>query len=334
MGSQEGAGTHALIRRAEALRASETDLAFDPTEPRGPDGRWVKSPLSKIKHLLGSLAREDTPLPGMEDWKPKQAWHDNPSHVKLNDKDYSLDDAVKVVGDAYQWPDMDRVGGDGSDTFKSSAHQQHKAQIVAKAWDAEIDGNSPTEQQYAASLWEQYQSPSYYHRIQEVLRTGKSKPGDPGYAVVGSTTKHVFEEGGFTTEAPMTVYRALKSKDIDWTKKLTPGTTFTDKGIVSTTAHPRFAEGWLGINADSFDPSEGPRPRDVHENDVVVELRLPTGQRIVGGDPGFCETMLPPGTKFRIVSSTVKESRPVNPLGGEEEAPFRYTHIVAKVVPQ
>lgn len=260
--------------------------------------------------------------------------------VQLNGQNYDLDAAAKLVAQAYDWHNRDKEGAVKAD--KPSVYQQNKAQIAAKSWATAVTGDSPDDDQYASSLWDEYQNPGLYGKINGVLR-GTSKPerGDPSKADLAKYVNAMFVKGGWTTTEPMTVFRALKSARAstfepgddsgtqNWSTQLSAGTTFTDMGIVSGTAHSKFARGWLEHGAQG-----GAASRTVTKDDVVVELRLPAGQRIMGGDPQFIETMLPPGTTFKVVSKTVKEDvLAVSPLDHTKEK-VTYTHVVAEVVPE
>lgn len=246
------------------------------------------------------------------------AYPPNPMTVSLNNEDVPLDRAVSMVGGAYGWPTRDSLGSSEGDA--PSIKQQDKAQIVARVWYSTTDTK-------ASALWQEYQSPQVYGRINAILRGGKPQKGEPSRAQLQKHAKAMFEGGGYTTTEPMTVYRALKSNIADgqdWAKQLKPGTTFTDQGLVSTTAHSKFSEGWL------MGDSEGNDSRLPAQHDVVVELHLPTGTRIVGGDPQFIETMLPPGTSFKVKSAEQVTSPAVNPLD-DRPADLTYTHVVAEV---
>lgn len=303
-------------------RLKETDLAFNPHELRGPDGEWVASPESAVKAVVkeAKYGPGKHRLPGTK----KRAKAD--IRVKISGKNITLTKAVKVVGDAYLWDQRDAQGGDPADA--PSIHEQNRAQVVAKCWNSSVSGESPDDEQYAASLWEQYQSPSLYTKINAVLRSGKKQESDdPDPKDLRRYVDVMFAKGGYDVEKPTTVYRALKSGDIDWAEKLKPGTTFSDSGLISTTAHSKFSRGWLlGDETGQMDRKEQP-------NDVVMEIHLPTGHRIVGGDPQFIETMLAPGTTFKITSSEKKTGSTANPLGGDVGPPLTYTHVVAEVAP-
>ena len=262
----------------------------------------------------------------------------NPLTVTLNGIDVSMNRARAMVADAYGWKDRDKEGAVlGLPGTAESIEQQDKAQIVARNWYSTTSGEDPEDEQYAASLWEQYQSPDVYGKINNLLRGGKPDPDDPPADDVRRYADMMFDRGGWTTEKPIRVYRALKSKRAssfepgddtgteDWAAKLQPGVVFSDSGIVSTTAHMRFSQGWL------MGAHDGSDTREPQRNDVVVEIRVPKGQRIVGGDPQFIETMLPPDTRLRVVEAYPLEAKAVNPLDHTHKT-FVYTHVIAEVV--
>lgn len=245
-------------------------------------------------------------------------------HPELTGKPPSYAQAAKE----YDWAEMDAQGGDPKDA--ASLHMEHEAQITSEFWHDTLPNDAPAVDQYAKSLWEAYQNPQSYASINTMLRTGKKTPDSN--TTVGNLRRYVakmFEDAGTTTKEPMTLYRAIRSSDQpghNWAEIFKPGTVFTDKGIMSCTAHRRFAQGWL--NNDPVGNEED----NAKPNDVVLEIRTPAGQRIVGGSKQFIETMLPPGTKLRIISNEQRTAKePYNPLGALAEDPFTYTHVVAEV---
>jgi hypothetical protein len=303
---------------------ADIDLAFNPHEKRDAHGEWTRGG-KVLKAADASLLS-----PAYEgQMKPKRAGAVN--------KKLPGEPSYADVAEAYGWQERDAGGSDGKPATTQAIHQQGLAQIHAKTWESDVGMDAPDDEQYAASLWQQYQSPSLYSQINETLRENRQvsvkgakgpKPDDMR-RYVGV----MFDKGGYTTTAPMTVYRALKTDPgpIDWKKKLTPGSTFTDAGLVSTTAQPNFAQGWLRLDHDG---GSG-RPED--EDDVVMEVHLPKGTRIVGGDPQFVETMLKPDSKFKIISSETRTAtKSLSPIDGESRGinkPFTYTHVIAEVQP-
>jgi hypothetical protein len=309
--------------RDSLLDALAIDLAFDPAERRDSKGRWTDGGASegfdvaKIKAAAAKSGVDVNSLMALLD--PDDLSYSAPKKPTYAEESAEMD-----------WANMDASGGLPSD--KASMRQEHKAQIEAQFWHDNIDGESPEDDQYAASLWEQYQNPSIYSDINKTLRDEKQVEGGPTPEQLQKAAKDMFAKAGVTIKKPMTVYRALRSKrgdgaSRDWAKELQPGTVFSDKGIISTTAHGRFAQGWLGLSP------KGEQKGIEDPSDVIVEIRLPKGQRIVGGSTQFIETMLPPGTSFKITSSEKRRAEaPRNPLGDYAMDPFDYTHVVAEVV--
>ena len=291
-----------------------TDLSYDPSQRRNAAGEWTKTGgiPADIQGLLND--RNEASLADMID-----------SPAALVEPTYD------EVADSYGWAARDAHGSDETPVMMQSIHQQGEAQIKARTWysDESRDATQVTDaEKYAKGLWNQYQNPGLYGAINNVLRTGKTDSQGVSLKRLAPIVKAVFDNAGMKTTAPMVAYRAIRSSDkVDWSKVFKPGTTFTDKGIVSATAHNRFAEGWLALSSDGSE-SDAQKP-----NDVVMEIRVPKGQVIVGGDPQFIETMLPPGTKMKIISSEqVKAKHPRNPIGdGKNLSPFTYTHVVAEV---
>lgn len=318
----------AYVKRLRAMRAwreqqqqSGDELAGADNGPLSDAQRYQRvDAQAKIAEQYAKDHPDTSTSPGVK--------RGNPETVPLNGRQVPLDKAVKMVSDAYGWDQRDKVAGVGPLGEKSSVLQQDKAQIVARSWYEQTLADEDSTK--AQGLWQEYQSPEQYSHIQYILRTGQRDSEYPGTdpAEMKKIAALMFDKGGYTTERPMTVFRALKSdaNTPDWAEKFKPGTEFSDKGIISTTAHLRFSEGWLTNDA------KGRHNRTPGPEDVVVEIRLPKGQRIVGGDPQFIETMLPPGTRMKVVSANETGAEPVNPLGGERGTPFQYTHVVAEVI--
>lgn len=232
----------------------------------------------------------------------------------------------------YDWDAMDKSGGFPEDA--RSMHEEHVAQTNAEFWHDTLPEDAPDEEHYARSLWEQYQNPDLYGYINRTLREGvKIQEPDmdgPSPEDLRHYVGVMFDKAGTTTDVPMTLYRAIRSSDEpghDWASNFKPGSTFTDKGIMSCTAHGKFAQGWLAL-----DP-HGKEVDAEKPNDVVLEIHAPAGQRIVGGSAQFIESMLPPDTTLKIISNEKRTAKtPRNPLGDFGLDPFDYTHVVAEVV--
>lgn len=210
---------------------------------------------------------------------------------------------------------------------KRSQALQHHSQVKAESWYTTVASNT-----MPGAFWLAYQDPDDYGSINRVLRTGVAERGQTK-AHLTSLAKEMFKEAGTKTTQPIVVYRALRSQQdgdrTDWSKKLTVGSTFEDDGMVSTTAQPDFAQGWLMISGKN--QSDPALPSNTQKNDVVMEVRVPSGKTVVGGTTQFIETMLPPGSKFKIVASAQRTAKPADPLSGDPAAPFTYTHVIAEL---
>lgn len=307
------------------------DLAFDPHQPRDPHtGEWTDTHVlhpsqASLLKQFGTPTRAATPNVETE-----------PEHGFIPDDDNG----------------MPGVGPGEQDSVK----QQEMAQRHAERWqeDAftrmggeEVAGNEDSEGG-AAVAWCTYQMPMYYSQMNNVLRSGKGKADiafgnddvlfTADYTLTQSLVKQFFQKGGTTTTKPMTVYRALRTTGkpnakgrINWAETLKPGTTFEEKGISSSTAFKRLAQGWLGLSGSA---SAREDTKTLPIDDVVLEVHVPVGSRIVGGTSGFIETMLPPGTKYKITGwKRVRTPNAVNPLTsmplGE---PITYTHVTAEAI--
>lgn len=232
----------------------------------------------------------------------------------------------------YDWAEMDKSGGFPEDA--ASMHAEHDAQITSEFWHDTLPESAPDEEHYARSLWEQYQNPDLYGYINRTLRDNVAiqEPGmdGPSPEDLRRYVGVMFDKAGTTLKQPMTLYRAIRSSDQpghDWASNFKVGSTFTDKGIMSCTAHGKFAQGWLAL-----DP-HGKEVDAEKSNDVVLEIHAPKGQRVVGGSAQFIETMLPPDTTLKIISNERRQATtPRNPLGDFGLDPFYYTHVVAEVV--
>lgn len=189
----------------------------------------------------------------------------------------------------------------------------------------------------AAALWSEYQMPEHYGKISASLREGTPVDGFESDTVREMANVLFNSPAAYAVPQDIVLYRALKGKrsgmpqDTDWTKVLTVGAVFEDKGIVSTTALPESSEGWLYLEHDGY------LGREVQLDDVIMEIRVPAGTKVVGGNTFFIETMLAPGTKFRVLSSEVRRTKPEDPLSSTwprgEMPPAPYTHVVVELVP-
>ena len=280
---------------------------------------YVHVPGGKLKPVARPATPQEPVTPTRSKWPP------NPQKLNVGGQTVKFDDLTGMLGKLYAWDSMERDGAAKGD--HPSVVEQERAQTVAAVW-----STAPARaDEVAAQVWGDYQSPNNYGDINSELRTGEpvysSNPGKIREAV-----GRMFTKGGYTTEKPTTLFRALKSNDgpkraatyHDWSQELKPGSTFTDNGIVSTTAHSKFAQGWL------MNDAQGAQTGRQNPHDVVLEIRVPQGTRVVGGNPEFIETMLPPGSKFKIVSSETRQSAAIDPLT-RAKAQFPYTHVVAEL---
>lgn len=310
------------------------DLAFDPHQPRDTKGRWTDTGLDPTGDLPGvaplgpAAPLSDLDMQSLEDYVNNSA-----STNEIGDPFPKQPPTYAVVADYYEWADRDRTGSDKTPAMVTSIREQGNAQIAAKVWYSNVPDSASSTEKQGAGTWEQYQDPAIYGKINQTLRAKKDLWG-PSYKIVKASVDAMFAKGGYTTQAPMQIYRALRSSNQeqatgvpDWAQKLQPGTVFQEDGIVSATAHNRFAQGWLALDAKGNEV-DAEKP-----DDVVLEIHVPKGTRIVGGDPQFIETMLPPGTKMKIISSEVRTaSKAVSPLSNDKLPSFQYTHVKAEVV--
>lgn len=329
-----------------------------PGQPGGP-GRFEVG--LAVKHDVTHELRIPKGLPHAGEWTDRP----NPATFALNGMNADPDTALDLVGDTFSWDKMDKQLARKADL--PSVRTQHLAQIRAKSWASQHEApqdiadvasgmaaqysaiygdnytppRAPQGDDYAALFWAQYQNPQDYQQINHALRT----PGAQDNAWVNgqipqtedqvrSDVDRAFAEGGWTTTEPTTLYRALKTESggPNWAQTLKPGVTFTDTGMVSTTAHSKAAQGWLYNNAD------GSALRERTDDDVVMKIITPTGTRVLGGDPQFIETMLKPGSRFKVLSAEKKAMHgAVNPLGGgtisvADQAKAAYTEVTVELL--
>lgn len=235
-------------------------------------------------------------------------------------------------------PNGEWIRGSADGALRTDSEQiQRKAQHTAQAWyDADPEGHDGDPATDPRSLWSAYQNPRQYQAINAVLRGNHDVQDAPPRAELAKTVDRMFDEGGTTTAKPMVLWRALRvDGGTDWAEKMKPGTTFTDTGIVSTTAQGNLAEGWLGVGADGepdFHMEDGHAVMNVDPHDVVMEIHVPAGTRILGGSDQFIETMLQPGSRFHVTGAFSATSRPNDPLGGSPFPPSTYTRVVVDMV--
>lgn len=294
-------------------------------------------------------------------------WTDTPDGGLLGDRAnarYKARPQAKVTGDIVNEPDdgMDKAEPDPTDYLSllmaaNTGPQPTDAEKVSYDEQTAAQERAENAFQYAnnltGALWRGYQRPDAYGTVNAILRGEKargllkdadlSKPDRPvDTDQLKAAAKRMFQEGGTTIRQPMTVYRALrtatptgvgeKAATHDWATILTPGSTFQEDGIVSTTSFRRLAQGWLGIGGNANGVAE--EPDTIDPEDVVMEIHVPAGSRIVGGQRQFIETMLPPGTTFKIRSSQkLRTPNAASPFGqGRIGKPIVYTHVVADAI--
>lgn len=318
------------------------------TEKRDKDGKWTDDPnAADTYHLLKArLAAGDAGPINVNDpavaRSIRQEAEDHPALPAQGEPGSGLP-AFSDAAKAFKWDEMFQRGAlnPNSSRTVASFHTQCVAQLKATAWGNRTgtvenpDDPTSNAEKLAAKAWIKYQEPDQYQNINAILRGhGDGPPRQKN--VTRALVSLMFTEGGTTTNAPVTLYRALHSNDQhNWAKELKPGSTFTDDGIISTTAEGKFALGWL-----SLDPKGNPVNAQ-HPDDVMMEIQVPKGQRIMGGTTQFIETMLPPHTKFQVVSSERRSARgkAVSPMTGQavQSSPsdpgLAYTHVIVKVVP-
>lgn len=223
--------------------------------------------------------------------------------------------------------------------WESATDTQDKAQKKATLWYSRAMRNEDMKNYPSAQFWEKYQEPGEYEKINEWLRN----PKDELHARALSVAKAMFSLAGVKTTKPIKLYRGLRSQpNLDWTKQLQVGKVFQDNGMVSTTggidyANPSdtgddglsFAQSWLTMRHDGQAWATKPDP-----GSVVMEIHVPPGTTVVGGSDQFIETMLPPGSKFKIISQEQRTASPRNPTdSGSRQPPFTYTHVIAELQP-
>lgn len=252
--------------------------------------------------------------------------------------DVDEDDALTKF-DPYELrgPNGEWVRGSAeADLRHSSEKVQQGAQHHAQRWFDHAGNNIGRVDKDPRALWSAYQDPDRYEAINGVLRGNVDVRNAPPRDELMRTVDGMFDQAGTTTDKPMVVWRALRTDGgTDWSKKMKVGSTFTDTGIVSTTAQGNLAEGWLGVGSDGspdFHTEHGRPVMNVDPTDVVMEIHVPAGTRIVGGNDEFIETMLHPDSQFKITASYPVQSHPFDPLGGGKFPQFTYTRVVADMV--
>lgn len=104
----------------------------------------------------------------------------------------------------------------------------------------------------------------------------------------------------YSTSKPATIYRGFSMSD-ETAAKLKPGSTFTDKGYVSTSSSltwaNRFAQlrstGHAENTLDIGVKALGGKP-------TIMKIHVPAGQHMVPGETDIGEFVLPRGSKYRV----------------------------------
>lgn len=150
--------------------------------------------------------------------------------------------------------------------------------------------------------WATYALDGGYQAINGQLRHGDPGPRfgvmnpkdglkEPASELAEDMVK-AFETMGYTTKEPGTLFRMV---DADKVPIGDEGSTFIDKGVSSTAALTDDIASLLDT------PQQGQASLDT-SNPVLLQIRVPAGTRVLGGAFGGIETMLAPGTKYKVVS--------------------------------
>lgn len=148
--------------------------------------------------------------------------------------------------------------------------------------------------------WGVYQLDGGYQAINDELRKGPGKgilfhiPITESPTSLAANMVKAFDTMGYTTKRPAVLYRTVDSKNVPL-DTLTAGGLFQDTGVISCSADSDEIAGLLdgGVPGDAS--------IDV-DNPILLKINVPAGTRVLGGSPGGIETMLKPGTKFKVVS--------------------------------
>lgn len=180
----------------------------------------------------------------------------------------------------------------------------------------------------APKSWALYQVDGPYQAMNGYLRHGQEKYYSRSIGTtfdgkeLAAGMQKAFDEYGTNTTTPTTVFRGTRPSPSVNYAEFSPGDVFTEKGIMSTAVDRDNVMGFL----DTYGMGK------VSSENSVLELHLPTGQRVLGGYTGGIETMLPPGTKFKVLSNEKKNivTETVDQSGQSVKGNVNY--IVAEVV--
>jgi hypothetical protein len=289
-GAKTRAGAAASIaqRRDFAMDAlTDILLAYDPAEPRDTHGEWATHPgLPGIADLPEAAKKRPpkgrTPVKAADGKKPKAA--------------------TKAKADPYASLEQGRAQAAASKAYFRSADTN-----LMDNPDSLLDLPPSPERAWAA-----YQMVGGYQMMNRQLRFGDgvcslplTGPDHLPAKAEDEVTQMLaaFDKMGYTTKADATFYRVVAAYPGDDDKggaggldpaTMKVGDTFTDKGVISTSAQPDEVAGFLD---DSVNPDD---------QCALFSIKVPAGTRVLGGSTGGIETMLHPGSTFKVTGKTRK----------------------------
>jgi hypothetical protein len=168
--------------------------------------------------------------------------------------------------------------------------------------------------------WGMYQAEGYYEQINGYLRGGDEHvvPGNTiSSEKMASGMTKAFDKFGVDTDKPYRLYRGMTNNpEHNWLRELKVGDTYTDKGVVSTSADPDDVTNFLAENNKDDSPKDN----------VMLEIHVPKGVRVLGGTVIGSETMLLPSMTYKIVSVGKITTHPA------EGQSIQFTKFVVEVV--
>lgn len=235
-------------------------------------------------------------------------------------------------------PKTEKPGTEPASIAKLTAAFQLASQEKATRW---FDSVSPDHLEWtdasddvsrrALSFWDAYQEPAQYGQMNQILRGPSNTTRKE---LISNVVNDLFAKIGTKTPKDARFYRALRGDTPDADKfldSLKPGSVYTERGMISTSANLNMTQGWLKVDNDNNYNAT----RDIDPQDTVIEIRPPAGTVVVGGHTGFIETMMHPDTKFKVISSdivsTAKAKSPIDPDSDIDQ--FKYRHVVVEVIP-
>lgn len=152
--------------------------------------------------------------------------------------------------------------------------------------------------------WGVYQMDGGYQAINDELRDqAPQMQGTLMAAQLNTTRKQLaddmvkaFDAMGYTTQKPGVLYRTVDGDHFPLAD-MKPGTIYQDTGVISTSADRMEIAGLLDPPVAAFGQDVDMRRHDP----ILLKINVPAGTRVLGGSPGGIETMMKPGTKFRVV---------------------------------